>query len=553
MRESHVDRWCSGYLGVVRWWCIALVVLGCEGSIADPRYQPKDPDTPIVCEDADAIILGSAPVRRLTNVEYLNTLRDLFGSLPELPDMPVDGVASGVFENDARSLGPSDLRIARYEAAAMAMGAHAVTDADARAHMVPCDTEDGACIDAFVRHAGRKIFRRPLTDDQVTRFTTFFETQRSAIDFDAAIQLTLAAMLQSPYFLYRLEHGAGGGEQVALDSHELASRLSYFLWESAPDDELLDAADADAIDLEAQARRMLDDPRARATVRNFHRQWLHLDRVVGEWKIADFPLWSDEVAAAAREESQRFAEHAVFGGGGLEALFTSNVAFIDESLAPIYEVDAPTEPFGEVPLDPETRAGILTRIAFLGGHAHEAVGSPPLRGVFVMERLLCEPRPSPPGDADTSPPMQRFGEGPFTNRQLFEQRTEPGVCLGCHRRIDGFGYGFENYDTTGAYRTIDNTLPVDATGYAQGIGNDAEYDGAVELQRLLVESDVVQRCVAEKWLTYAQGRAVEQEDACHLDALERAFDESGHDIEQLLIDIVLRPEFALRPAIGGDE
>lgn len=506
-----------------------------------------------MCEDPDAILLGSAPVRRLTNVEYQNTLRDLFGSVPELPDLPADGVASGAFENDARSLGPSDLRIARYEAAAMAMGQHAVDDAGARSRLVPCTTEDTACADAFIRHAGRKIFRRPLDADQVARFAAFFETQRSAIDFDAAIQLTLAAMLQSPYFLYRLEHGVGSGEQIPLEPYELVSRLSYFLWESAPDDELLDAAEADAIDLEAQARRMLDDPRAHAAVRNFHRQWLHLDRVAGEDKIADFPLWNDTVRESAREESQRFAEHAVFEGGGLEALFTSNVGFIDESLAPIYEVDAPSEAFGEVALDPDTRAGILTRIAFLGGHAHEAVGSPPLRGVFVMERLLCEPRPSPPGDADTSPPMQRFGEGPFTNRQLFEQRTEPPLCLGCHRRIDGFGFGFENYDTTGAYRTVDNTLPVDATGYAQGIGNDADYDGAVELQRLLLESDVVQRCVAEKWLTYARGRAVEQDDACHLDALEQAFDESGHDIEQLLVDIVLRPEFSLRPATGGGE
>lgn len=537
-----------------RWGaCALLAVLSCEGSISDPRYEPKDPGVPTVCEDPDAIVLGSAPVRRLTNVEYLNTLRDVFGSVPELPSMPDDSVASGVFENDARSLGPSDLRIARYEAAAMSMGAHAVNDPDARSRLVPCSTEDSACADMFIRHAGRKLFRRPLSSEQVSRFMSFFEAQRSAIDFDAAIQLTLAAMLQSPYFLYRLEHGTGSGEQVPLDPYELASRLSFFLWESTPDDELLDAAEAGELDLEAQARRLLDDPRARAAVRNFHRQWLHLDRVADEDKIADFPLWNDTVRESAREESQRFAEHAVFGGGGLRALFSSSVAFIDESLAPIYEVDAPSEPFGEVALDPNTRAGILTRIAFLGGHAHEAVGSPPLRGVFVMERLLCEPRPSPPGDADTSPPMQRFGEGPFTNRQLFEQRTSPSLCLGCHRRIDGFGYGFENYDTTGAYRTIDNTLPVDATGFALGIGNDAAYDGAVELQQLLMNSDVVQRCVAEKWLTYANGRAPEQEDACHLDALERAFDESGHDIEQLLVDIVLRPEFSLRPAIGGEE
>ncbi len=530
--------------------------VACQGVIDDPMFDPTNDSTydePVTCADPSEVVLGTAPVRRLTNVEYDNTVRDLFGgAMPELPVQPSDAVAAGTFENNARTLGPSDVRVQRWEAAAMLLGQHAVEDPIARSQVVPCETTDAACGAEMVRHFGRRAFRRPLTPEQERRFTNFFEEQRMSIDFDAAVQLTVAAMLQSPQFLYRLELSDGSGDSIPLDGYEMASRLSYFLWESMPDEELLAAAEADELQtdaqIEAQVRRMLADPRARAMVRNFHRQWLYLDRVAGENKTADYPLWNERVRLSAREASQRFAEEVVFGGGGLRALLTSNVAFIDEDLAAIYEVEPPSEPFGRVELDPATRGGILSRVAFLAGNAHEANGSPPLRGVFVMERLLCEPRPSPPANANTSPPRAEPGEGPFTNRQLFEQRTEPASCRACHNRIDGFGFGFENYDTIGAFRTEDNGLPVDASGYVSGIGNDGAYVGAVELQQLLAESETVHRCVAQKWLSYAQGRGIEPEDACLLEGISRDFLASGGDIEELLVRILLRPEMRLRPA-----
>ena len=529
----------------------------------DPADPTRGSRVPAVCED-DTIVIGSAPVRRLTNVEHANTLRDLFGATPpDLPEQPTDAVSAGSFENEARSLGPSDVRVARWEQAAMRAARHAVTDPGTRSRVLPCEpasaADEAACGESFVRAFGARALRRPLTDAEIARYHGFFETQRAAIDFDAAVELTIAAMLQAPQFLYRLEVpddiGATEGGNVALTAHEVASRLSYFVWESMPDDPLFAAADAGELSdpeaIAAQARRMLDDPRARGMVRNFHRQWLHLDRVLGESKVPEvYAAWTDSLRADASEESQRLAESVFFAeGGSLRDLLTTDVAFLTTELAALYGVAAPATEWEETTLDPATRSGILSRVAFLAGEAHEANGSPPLRGVFVMERLLCETRPSPPADADTSPPVAAPGEGPFTNRDLFEQRTEPVQCRGCHTRIDGFGFGFEHYDAAGQYRETDNGLPVDATGYVSGTDNDGEYDGAVELQALLAGGTTVHDCATRQWFRYAWGRTAEPEDRCQVEALEDAFLASGGDLRELVVDIVTRPEFRLRPEI----
>lgn len=531
---------------------------GCNGLIGDGGDATNRSRTEsFICQNPGEISLGSSPLRRLTNTEYDNTVRALLGGdVPQLPAQPSDAVLEGSFENDALSLGPSDVRITRYETAGMMLGEHAVQSAAARQHVLPCETEDAPCGAQFVEAFGKRAFRRPLSGDELDRWTTFFEAQRSEIDFDAAVQLTVAAMLQTPQFLYRLENeGSPNGERLELTPHELASRLSYLLWESMPDDELIAAADAGALatddQLEAQARRLLSDDRAREAVRNFHRQWLYLDRVLTEDKLPElFPMWGSQARESAKEETLLFIENTFFDGT-VGDLFTSNVAYVDDITAELYGIPAPAEPWSQVELDPAERAGLLSRIAFLAGNAHDANGSPPLRGVYVMERILCEKRPTPPANADTSPPTADPNQGPMTNRELFEQRVEPGACQGCHVRIDGFGFGFENYDAAGSYRTEDNGLPVDASGFANGIGNDSEYEGAVELQAFLGESDVVRNCVAKQWFTYANGRTMEPADSCQLEAIQGAFAENGGNLVELLVAMVMRPEFRLRRT-GGE-
>lgn len=555
-----MGRWGTIYAMRVLVVASAITLLGaCEGVIggADGGADGGGPargTEAFVCQNPNAITLGSSPVRRLTNSEYENTVRDLLGgNIPSLPEQPSDAVLEGSFENDAQSLGPSDVRIARYETAAMNLGEHAVNDSNARNRVLPCETADADCAWQFVESFGKRAFRRPLTEAELTRWFDFFDSQRTSIDFDAAVQLTVAAMLQTPQFLYRLESegSPASGDQQELSQHELASRLSYLLWETMPDEQLMQAAEAGELatdaQLEEQARRMLSDERARDAVRNFHRQWLYLDRVLDEDKISElFPMWGSQARASAKEEALRFIESVFLEGGTVEELFTSNVAYVDNVMSELYDIPEPSEPWAQVELDPTERAGLLSRIAFLAGFAHEANGSPPLRGVFVMERLLCEPPPSPPANADTSAPQADPEQGPMTNRDLFEERVAPSACQGCHVRIDGFGFGFENYDAAGMFRTEDNGLPVDASGFANGIGNDDGYEGAVELQNLLGESDVVRDCVAKQWFTYANGRPMEPADTCQVEAIQAEFEDNGGDLVELLVSIVTRPEFRLR-------
>jgi hypothetical protein len=537
-----------------------ILLFGCDGVIGGSQGPDPSYTDAFICGDSGEIALGSAPVRRLTNSEYDNTVRELFGDeLPTLPEQPSDAVSEGSFENQALALGPSDVRITRYFSAAETLGRFAVENRAARERVLPCEPkgqdDEADCAAQFVDEFGKRVFRRPLTDDEYNRWIDYFEQQRADIDFDAAVQLTVTALLQAPQFVYRLESTEDvpkADDAIELSPHELATRLAYFFWERGPDEELMRAADEDELSspeqIEKQARRLLGDDRARATIRNFHRQWLHLDRVLGEDKLPEqFPNWNEQVREAALEESLLFAESIVFGGGTLRDLLTSNVGFIDSTLAPLYDVEPPAYDWEPVELDPEHRAGILSRIAFLAGNAHAGNGSPPLRGVAIMERLLCEPRPSPPADADLSPPTIEPGQGPLTNRELFEIRTSPPQCQACHVRIDGFGFGFEEFDAAGQYRDTDNGLPVDASGYADGTGNDDLYEGAAELQELLSESEAVHGCMTEKWLTYALGRALEPADACQLETLTQGFIESGGNIEELLVSIALRPEFRLRP------
>ncbi len=545
----------------------AMSCIACTGSLDEGSARPSGAPRPGPgCRD-DRLAIGSAPMRRLSNGEYLNSLGEIFPGLraPTLPALPPDTEVSG-FENDARSLGATDVRVARWEEIAF-LYAQEATRPGYFGTLLPCSTtatdepSQRVCGEEFVRDFGLRTHRRPLTGEEEERYRTFLLDQRTAIDFPAAVQLTAMAMLQSPWFLYRLElpdEARASGGVVALTSWEIASRLSFFLWERTPDATLLQAAamdelrSADAI--ATHARRMLDDPRARAAVGDFHRQWLHLDRILEDehmMRVPElYPDWTAQTPRAVEEETRRFIVAEIFDGEGtLASLFLSRRAFVNRSMAQIYGVPGPASDteWSEVMLPEGERAGLLTRAAFLASHAHRAAGSPPLRGVFITENLLCEPRPSPPASADTSPPQQMPGEPARTNRQLFEARTAPALCQSCHVRIDGFGYGFEHYDAVGAFRDVDGASPVDASGALVGTDVDGEYDGALELSERLAGSSRVTTCTIQRYYRYALGRTLERDDDCVVARLRNRFLASGGDIQSLLVDIVTSAEFRHRP------
>jgi hypothetical protein len=511
-----------------------------------------DGDAPTTCEEAART---TTLVRRLSHVEYNKTLQDLFPSFQISTVRLAQDQRLHGFENVASTLNPSAILVDQYSEAAVIVSEQVGQNLGA---FMPCAsvTPDMACGSEMIAEFGRRAFRRPLTGDEVERYESFFDRMMSEIGFRAAMELTVQAMLQAPSFLYRIELGVpeDGEAIVALGDYEMANRLSYFLWQTMPDDELFEAAENGELStsdqVAEQARRMLNDPRATDAIVDFHRQWLSFDRVLGENKDPSlYPNWNDSLRDAMREESDRFVGHLFENGSNmLGDLLTSRVSFANQTLADFYGVPAPGQEWGEVELPAGERAGILTRGSFLAGYAHTTNGSPPLRGVAILDRLLCDEPPPPPPSADTSTPVNDVNM-PRTNRELFEERNAPAECQNCHTTINGIGYGFEHYDAMGAFRETDNNEPVDATGEVLGTEDiDGEYDGAIELSERLASSTQVRACMVRNYFRYAFAREPGRADSCSLTDFSDVLANSDGDIRELLVSIASSHDFMHRPS-----
>ena len=420
-----------------------------------------------------------------------------------------------------------------------------------------------SCATQFVDEMGGRLFRRPLDDGEHERFLTRFQGWATAVDFAGAVQLTLSAMLQSPQFLYRPEpvpQSVPSGAAVPASPYEMATRLSFFLWESVPDDALLQAAAAGELatdaQIRAQATRMLADDRALRVLWSFPRQWLGLDQILLDEHAVRTPevdpLWTTATQASAFTETQLFVQNVLGQGGTFRDLLTSPSAWVDGEMSRVYGLPAPADPttWTEVTLSAAERAGLLTRTSFLAGNSHRGATSPPVRGNAIQLRLLCELPISPPAGVNLSQPTIPAGSGPETNRTLFEQRTAPSFCQTCHEGLNGFGFGFEEYNAAGHYQTTDDTLPVDATGTITGTDVDGPFNGAIALSQALSRSQVVHDCATQELVRYALGRAPVDVEAASVAALSKSFMASGGDLRALLIDVVMTPRF--RMALVGE-
>jgi hypothetical protein len=529
--------------------------VGEEGSTGNDSGDPADPEG--LCEGD--VSTGLATLRRLTRRQYDNTIRDL---------LQLEANAEARLDADERvgpftgnSIIPVTERVVdQYMTAAEDLAAEAVT-ADL-AGLLPCDpatTGEQACARDFIETFGRRAFRRPLAADEVALYEGVYALGAEQGGFASGIELVLEGMLQSPQFLYMLEFGgteqAGGGELLELDGYEIATRLSYFLWNSTPDSALLDAAEnlADPEVLEAEARRLLEDPKARDAIATFHTEWVGLHNVGEVFKDAEmFPSFDDATRSAMAVEAARFAEHVFFEGDGrLETLLTAPYTLIDEPLFAIYGIEAPAghDPSEPVQLDATQRGGLLTQPGFLAVHAHHNQTSPVHRGVAIRRNFLCQNLPAPPPDVDNTPPAV---DPNSTTRERFDQHKSDPTCAGCHVLIDDLGLAFEHYDPVGAWRTMDGIGEVDASGNLVGADEaDGEFYGALELSRILAGSDVARECVAQQWFRFAFGRSTDDEDACAMNQMYTAFAESDFDIRELLVATIMSPSFRYLRVEGG--
>ena len=503
----------------------------------------------------------SARVARLTHTQWENTIQDLL-----YLDSPTgfsaafraDPSNSGyLFDNSAAALEVDQALWGGYQRAAVDTAQLAVTTPSVMDAILPVDGGDDAVrAEAFVREFGLRAFRRPLDETEVSTYTGLFSGAGDLFDdsegFDAGIRIVIETMLQSPHFLYRIERSTeADGDVIPLDDFEVAQRLSYFLLDSMPDDELLDVAIDGTLTeddvLEDQARRLLTDPRAKVVVEAFHDDVFDTESILGAAPLpAIYPDAPDNLGELAYEEFHTFIERMMVDEkAGVAELFSTNVTYANAELAAIYEVDGVTgEEFQRIELDPSRRRGVLTQIGFLAANAPGAQPDPIHRGAFISERITCSELPPPP---DEIPPIPDV-EGQ-TNRQAIEELTEiPGSnCAGCHSVfINPLGFPFENYDSTGAFRTTDEGQPVDASSTVILDGAEHEVSNAMDLADLLAASPSVHACYAKHWVEYSAGRPAVPEDDALVQRLTAASLDGSASMEDTLVEIVKSTPFTNR-------
>jgi hypothetical protein len=485
-------------------------------------------------------------MRRLTRDQYANTVRDLLGVADAVAPsaLPGDDTINDRFHSNTVSpLAAID--VGEYGDAAEAVATKAVANLPA---ILPCDpkaTSESACAQQFIEGFGKRAYRRPLLPAEVDLMKTVYA---AGGDFPTGIRLVIAAVLQSPKFLYLYERvpADGAGKTVAVDPWAMAARLSYFLLDSMPDEALFTAAEGGQLatdaQVSAQATRLMADARFRATLSTFHEQWLQLDQLPGAEKDPTlFPAWTPALRDALGEETRRFVQYVFTDGDRtLATLLSAPFSFLSGPLYAHYGV-APGADWARADLPHGQRAGLLTQAGLLATLAHDNRTSFILRGKMVREALFCEaPLMVPP-----NVPAEPMLDPNATARQRSAQHRQDPACAACHDLFDPIGFAFENYDATGKYRTSDAAGPIDAS---VTLTHTAGLDGkmaanAVGLAGILAQADEVRDCVARQWMRFALGRDDAKEDEPSLATAVKAFKSGGAKLPDLLLALVRSDAF----------
>jgi Protein of unknown function (DUF1592)/Protein of unknown function (DUF1588)/Protein of unknown function (DUF1595)/Protein of unknown function (DUF1585)/Protein of unknown function (DUF1587) len=521
--------------------------------VTPPPAMPTLPGTGVV---ADPNAAGPMPLRRLNRLEYNNTVRDLLGILTKPADAFALDLEAGFAFRRAGLVSSLDASNLRDAAEQIATAANITTLATCA---VGAAAED-ACAKAFITSFGGKAFRRPVNADETARLVALYQAGRTTVklDYPGAVRLLIEAMLQSAPFLYHWELGPAAplleGKLVRLGPYEVASRLSYFLWGSMPDQALFDAAKANQLAtpaaVDAQARRLLADPKARTMVSAFFEQWLGLDQVATVPKApAVYPEFTDELKAAMSAETQAFATNVVFDGDGLlGTLLTGKFSFVSKPLGPLYGLTVQSTSPLRTDLDAAQRAGLFTQAAFLTVTGSPDGSNPVRRGKKILERMLCGTLPPPPPVVPPPKPASAGG----TTRQRFADHDKQACALGCHGIMDPLGFAFEHYDGIGKYRTMDNGLPVDSTGSVKLGGTDHPFADAIELAGILAASQEARSCFVTQWARFALGRGEVDADQASLDRAAMTFATANGAVRELLVSVATSRSFLYRSPAAGE-
>lgn len=541
---------------------VALSLAACEGEVSGPAPgigsggsaqgssgSSAGPGAGTANVGPGNLSTASASVaRRLSRAELANVVRDVLGDDGDAVLTYLADDEYRPFDNDYTVQRASKALVESLEAAAEAIAESALSPAN-RAKLVPCVPSgpgDAACLRRFIESVGRRLYRRPLSEEQIAAYLTLqsFATEDNPDvphDFYTAVNLVLRSMLQDPEVLYRIETGSATGEPgiFTLDGYELASRLSFLLWGSGPDDELLDQAAAggllDGASRSAVAARLLADARARRQLERFHSMWLGYRAIPA----------SAELIAAFSLETNKLIDKVVFDQpSSYLDLFTSSETYVNERLATQYGLTAPAGGEGWVSYASDERAGILSHGSVLAAFSKFSDTSPTQRGIFVQTRLLCNVVQPPPANVNVDEPPSN-GDAVCKLDRYDAHRTLDS-CNACHAHLDPIGYGLENYDIGGKFRSHDDAHEECVLPNQGELPGHGTFSGPGQLARLLVESGELERCFMEHVMSYAVGRELRPEEESARDALLASFQASGYDLQQALGELVKNQRFALR-------
>lgn len=507
----------------------------------------------------------TSQIPRLTNAEYDSTIRDLVG----VSELTASGnsVPSNLLATD-QSGGLTDVGWAAYKTVGEAIAAQVMADPALKAKFITCDPAVAGCLQETVVSFGRKAFRRPLSPEEIADFDAVIaagpEITPSGAPAEVA-QALLFMFLISPGFLQReeLQGTADASGYFTLSAHEVASRLSYMMWGSMPDQLLSQAADAGQLSTPNQilehAQRMLQDPRARDMTSAFHRYYLHMGLNTRWDNInkdpAKYPAFKREIVPTLQEETEMFFDDVVFAKGGtFEDLLRSRTAFVSSATAPLYGLDPSkfTTSLTETTLD-ENRPGFLTRLGFLNAYSGYDHSSPILRGAFIAKEVMGIAIDGPPPGAEQTP-LPAASETLNTNRKRYDALTTGPTCTGCHAPfINPPGFAMEAFDTAGGWQTVepDNQVPIDTTAeIALDDSGDVTIpvNGPRELMEAIIAAPGARARYAAKWVSFAYQRETAAEDACTAQQLAAKMTTQGYRVQDLITDLTQTVSFRVRAA-----
>jgi Protein of unknown function (DUF1592)/Protein of unknown function (DUF1588)/Protein of unknown function (DUF1595)/Protein of unknown function (DUF1587)/Protein of unknown function (DUF1585) len=523
---------------------------GCSENGGVPQ-EPDDENKPVESSTDPGLLT----LRRLNKIEFDNTVRDLLGtSLRPGENFPPENLDEG-FDVIGEALTIQPLHLELMEKAAADLASELIArpaDDPYRQRILSCDAwSDAVCVQTILTDLANRAWRRPVETTEIESLAALIQHGSTP---DEGLSLALQGVFLSPHFLYRVEIDPNplASAPHALNPYELASRLSYLLWSSMPDDALFDAAKAGELQTDeqilAQLDRMLADAKSQGFVSHFAGQWLNLRRV--EQVNPDyetFPEFDLDLRTAMRIESESFFRAILDTDVPIAELLTAPYTFVNARLAEHYGLSGQfSEEFVRVSTEGSTRAGLLTQGSFLALTSNPTRTSPVKRGKWVLDQLLCEGPPPPPPGVETD--LEAVGEGELTTRERLELHRVQPSCAGCHVMMDPIGLSFENFDAVGAYRTEEGGAAIDASGLLPVGGETVAFQGPQELAQIISEDPRLVTCAVKKLVTYGVGRKVGKAERPMIESIVTGANERGNSLRDILSAVVTSHAFKTRRA-----